>query len=189
MKALPCGRTVDDVLHKLDDAPDLHELECRWCHHERRLLKDQTRTVLDQLRNEEYSAGSGDLSSNVLNRISKLRPMQRTWEAASRESGDEVRISSSEIISDIRQQFSQSQTAQLNYTEVKATDAKIPHVEWLARCTISMLTEATVQQIEQETLEHVRVGLGARLLVEKLRVEITVEDVHGEILSYTEIPG
>ncbi|MCS3494587.1 hypothetical protein M2368_003619 [Arthrobacter sp. JUb119] len=98
-----------------------------------------------------------------------------------------MRISSSEIISDIRQQFSRSQTAQLNYAEVKATDARIPHVQWLVRCTISMLSEATVQQIEQEILEYVQVGLSTRLLVEQLRVEITVEDVHGEILSYTEI--
>ena len=50
-----------------------------------------------------------------------------------------------------------------------------------------MLTEATVQQIEREILEHVQRGLGAKLLIERLRLEITVEDVHGEILGYAEI--
>ncbi|ALQ32531.1 hypothetical protein AA310_00990 [Arthrobacter sp. YC-RL1] len=187
MKNLPCGRTIEDVLHKLDDAPDLHELECRWCHQERRRLKDQTATVLDQLRGEARSADGADITSTVLAKISKLRPMQRTWEAASRDTGKIVRVPASEIISSIRQQFSRSQTAQLNYTEVKATDTKIPHVQWLVRCTVSMLTEATVQQIEREILEHVQRGLGAKLLIERLRLEITVEDVHGEILGYSEI--
>lgn len=187
MKNLPCGRTIEDVLHKLDDAPDLHELECRWCHQERRRLKDQTGTALERLRGEDRSADSSDLTSNVLDKISKLRPMQRTWEAALRGTGEIVRISASEIISGIRQQFSRSQTAQLNYTEVKATDTKIPHVQWLVRCTVSMLTEATVQQIEREILEYVQRGLGDQLLIESLRVEITVEDVHGELLSYLEI--
>ncbi|HJX79607.1 hypothetical protein [Glutamicibacter sp.] len=78
-------------------------------------------------------------------------------------------------------------TAQLNYTEVKATDAKIPHVDWLVRCTVSMLTEATVQRIEQEILEYVQTGLGAELLAEHLTVEVTVEDVHGQILGYSQI--
>lgn len=187
MKTLPCGRTIEDVLHKLDDAPDLHELECRWCHQERRHLKDQTTTVLDQLRGEDRSADSADLTSNVLSKISKLRPMQRAWEAASRGTGEIVRIPTSEIISSIRQQFSRSQTAQLNYTEVKATDTKIPHVQWLVRCTVSMLTEATVQHLEREILEYVQAGIGAQILIERLRVEITVEDVHGEIISYSEI--
>jgi len=187
MKTLPCGRTIEDILHKLDDAPDLHELECHWCHQERRRLKDQTTIVLSHLRGEDHTADSTDLASNVLSKISNLRPMQRTWEAPLRETGEVVRISSSEIISRIRQQFSYSHKAQLNYTEVKATDAKIPHVQWLVRCTVSMLTEATVQQIEGEILEYVQAGLGAELLVERLRVEITIEDVHGEILSYLEI--
>ncbi|MFJ2621089.1 hypothetical protein [Glutamicibacter sp. NPDC087344] len=75
----------------------------------------------------------------------------------------------------------------MNYTEVKTTDTKIPHVQWLVRCTVSMLTEATVQQVEREILEYVQRGLGDQLLIESLRVEITVEDVHGEILGYSEI--
>ncbi|WP_404288899.1 hypothetical protein [Glutamicibacter arilaitensis] len=113
--------------------------------------------------------------------------MQRMWDAASRETGAVTRISTSELIGRIRKQFARSLNAQLNYTEVKTTDAKIPHVDWLVRCTVSMLTEATVQQIEQEILEYVQTGLGTELLVEHLTVEITVEDIHGQVLGYSQI--
>ncbi len=187
MKILPCGRTTDHILHKLDDAPDLHEIECRWCHQERRRLKDQTSSILNQLKGEDQSTENSELTLNILSRISTLRPMQRTWDAAARQTGQIIRIPSGELIGRIREQFARSVTAQLNYTEVKATDAKIPHVDWLVRCTVSMFTEATVQQIEQEILEYVQTGLGAELLVEHLTAEVTVEDVHGQILGYSQI--
>jgi len=113
--------------------------------------------------------------------------MQRMWEAASPNRDEIIRISSSEIIVRIREQFSRSVNTQLNYAEVKATDARIPHVQWTVRCTVSMLTQASVEQIEQEILNYVQAGLKSQLRIERLTVEITVEDVHGEVVGYTEV--
>lgn len=187
MKNLPCGRTTEHILSKLDDAPDLHELECRWCHMERRRLQDQSRSIVEKLRNHRPPVENADIAQGVLSRISRLRPMQRMWEAASPNRDEIIRISSSEIIVRIREQFSRSVNTQLNYAEVKATDARIPHVQWTVRCTVSMLTQASVEQIEQEILNYVQAGLKSQLRIERLTVEITVEDVHGEVVGYTEV--
>ncbi|HJX76693.1 hypothetical protein [Glutamicibacter sp.] len=187
MKNLPCGRTTDDILQKLDEAPSLHELECRWCHQERRRLKDQDAKMLSQLRASSSAENTPDFMRNVLDKISNLRPLQRSWDAASPETRQPVRVSSTEIITRIRAEFAESRKTQLNYTEVRATDTSIPHTMWLIRCTVSMLTRSTVHEIEQEILTHVNAGLNSMVASDHLTVEITVEDVHGEVLVRSEI--
>lgn len=186
MNTLPCGNTTDDILYNLDNPPSLHELECRWCHQERRRLKDQNDSILSQFHTTEADAPH-DVVRRVMTKVTKIIPKNRTWEVKSSQSGEIQQITAREIIAKVRQQFSQSQTTQLNYMEIRATDTKIPHTIWLARCTVSMFTESNVAHIENEVLQYVTGGLNALVVTDHLTVEITVEDIHGDILGNSTI--
>lgn len=183
MTTLPCGRTSEDVLLNLDEPADLHELQCRWCHAERQRLKDQNGFITRLLQTSTPEHEPEAFSKGILGKIASLGPRQRIWDVQDPATGLPRRLSSLELIKAIRKAFADSTTTQLNYTEIKATDARIPHLRWKIQCHVSMADDSTVNAIEQQVLGFVCDAIRPLISWEEVVVDLVIEDLHGQAIE------
>lgn len=183
MKTLPCGRTTEDVLLNLDEPADLHELQCRWCHAERQRLKDQNGFITQLLQTSTPEHEPDAFSQGILGKIASFAPRQRTWDVQEAGTGKKRRLSSLDLIKAIRKVFADSTESQLNYTEIKATDAKIPHLQWKVQCHVSMAEDSSVSTIEQQVLGFVRDAISPLIMWDEIVVDLVVEDLHGQAIE------
>ena len=189
MKTLPCGRTTEDVLLNLDEPADLHELQCRWCHAERQRLKDQNGFITQLLHSSTPEHQPEAFSQRILGKIAEHSPFQRMGDVQEAGTGLAKRVSSLELIKAIRAAFSESPTSQLNYTEIKATDTQIPHLNWRVQCHVSMAGDSSVQVIEQQVLDYVRCAISPLISWRELVVNLVIEDLHGEAIESITLRG
>ncbi|MGH3652964.1 hypothetical protein [Glutamicibacter sp.] len=183
MNSLPCGRTTEDVLMNLDESADLHELQCRWCHAERQRLKDQNGFITQLLQSSTPEHHPEAFSQRILGEIADHSPFQRMWDVQEAGTGLAKRVSSLDLIKAIRAVFSESTTSQLNYTEIKATDTQIPHLNWRVQCHVSMAGDSSVQVIEQQVLGFIRDAISPLISWNELVVNLAIEDIHGQAIE------
>ena len=183
MTTLPCGRTTEDVLLNLDEPADLHELQCRWCHAERQKLKDQNGFITQLLQASTPEHEPEAFSQSILGKIASYVPRQRVWDVQDALTGNPQRLSSLDLIKAIRKVFADSTQSQLNYTEIKATDTKIPHLQWKVQCHVSMAEDSSVSTIEQQVLGYIRDAISPLIIWDELVVDLVVEDLHGQAIE------
>ncbi len=189
MTTLPCGRSTQHVLLNLDEPADLHELQCRWCHAKRQRLKDQNGFITQLLQTSMPEHQSEAFSQGILGKIAGFVPRQRVWDVQDSATGQPQRMSSLDLIKAIRAVFASSTTAQLNFTEFKATDTAIPHLAWKAQCHVSMAEDSSVQVIEQQVLDYVSQAISPLISWNELVVDLVIEDLHGHAIESITLRG
>lgn len=183
MKTLPCGRTTEDVLLNLDEPADLHELQCRWCHAERQRLKDQNGFITQLLQTSTPEHEPEAFSQGILGKIASYAPRQRIWDVQDAATRKPQRLSSLDLIKAIRKVFANTTDSQLNYTEVKATDAKIPHLQWKVQCHVSMAEDSSAGVVQQQVLSLVRDAISPLIIWDEVVVDLVIEDLHGRAIE------